>query len=169
MKIRMAENFRAVFYTPFYAAQKLRFYAAEGMDVELMNSSGPGGGPSALADGSVDLTWGGPLRIMKARDQEPSSTLTCFCEVIGRDPFFLVGRRDLGEFKLADLPRLRFAAVSEVPTPWLCLQHDLRELGIDPASVNRAPARTMGENLAALGNGGLDVVQMFEPFPSLAL
>jgi len=169
MRIRMAENFRAVFYTPFYAAQKLRFYAAEGVDVELMDSSGPGGGPSALADGAADLTWGGPMRIMKARDQEPASTLMCFCEVIGRDPFFLVGRRDLDEFKLTDLPRLRFAAVSEVPTPWLCLQHDLRELGIDPASVNRAPARTMGENLAALAKGDVDVVQMFEPFASLAL
>ena len=169
MRIRLAENFRAVFYTPFYAAHKLGFYAAEGVDVEIVDSSGPGGGPAALADGRADLTWGGPMRIMKARDQEPDSTLMCFCEVVGRDPFFLMGRRDHGEFKLADLPRLRFAAVSEVPTPWLCLQHDLREQGIDPASVKRAPARTMGENLALLGKGELVVVQMFEPFVSLAL
>ncbi len=169
MRIRMAENFRAVFYAPFYAAHALGFYAREGVDVELVASSAPGGGPSALLDGTVDITWGGPMRIMRARDQEPSSPLMCFCEVVGRDPFFLIGRGNGAAFRLADLPKLRFAAVSEVPTPWLCLQHDLREQGVDPSSLKRAPDRTMGENLAALRDGQLDVIQVFEPFASLAL
>ena len=31
MKIRLAENFRAVFYAPFYATQALGFYAREGI------------------------------------------------------------------------------------------------------------------------------------------
>jgi NitT/TauT family transport system substrate-binding protein len=29
------------------------------------------------------------------------------------------------------------AIVSEVPTPWLCLQEDLRQAGIDPAPLRR--------------------------------
>ena len=44
MKIRMAENFRAVFYTPFYAAHRLGFYAAEGVDVDLIGAASCGGG-----------------------------------------------------------------------------------------------------------------------------
>ena len=52
----MAENFRAVFYAPFYAAQALGFYAREGVEIELVTSSAPGGGPAALADGSADKT-----------------------------------------------------------------------------------------------------------------
>jgi NitT/TauT family transport system substrate-binding protein len=39
MPVRLAENFRAVFYAPFYAAQVLGFYAAEGIEVELVGSS----------------------------------------------------------------------------------------------------------------------------------
>jgi NitT/TauT family transport system substrate-binding protein len=169
MRIRMAENFRAVFYAPFYAAQALGLYAREGVEVELLTSSAPGGGPTALADGSADLTWGGPLRVMKARDEDPASPLVCFCEVVGRDPFFLVGNRDAQSFRLEDLPQLSFATVSEVPTPWLCLQHDLRERGIDPTKLKRITGRTMGENLAALREKRLDAIQVFEPYASLAV
>jgi ABC-type nitrate/sulfonate/bicarbonate transport system substrate-binding protein len=70
MRIRLAENFRAVFYAPFYATQALGFYAREGVDVELIASSGPGDGVAALLDGTVDITWGGPMRVMKAREQQ---------------------------------------------------------------------------------------------------
>jgi NitT/TauT family transport system substrate-binding protein len=107
------------------------------------------------------------MRVMKARDLAADSPLACFCEVVARDPFYLIGRSALGEFRLVDLTRLRFAAVSEVPTPWQCLQHDLREQGLDPDTLKRAPARTMAENYAALRRGELDVVQVFEPFVSM--
>jgi NitT/TauT family transport system substrate-binding protein len=169
MPIKLAENFRAVFYAPFYATHALGFYADEGVEVDLLNSPAPAAAASGLLDGSIDLSWGGPMRVMKARDSDPSSPLVCFGEVAARDPFFLVGRRDLGQFRLADLPWLRFATVSEVPTPWLCMQQDLRDNGIDPAGLVRITDRTMAENLAALRNGELDVVQMFEPYVSMAL
>ena len=169
MRIRMAENFRAVFYAPFYAAQALGFYAREGVEIELVTSSAPGGGPAALVDGSADITWGGPLRVMKAHDEDPRSPLVCFCEVVGRDPFFLVGNRDGRNFRLEDLARLRFATVSEVPTPWLCLQHDLRERGIDPTKLARVTDATMADNVAALREKRLDVIQVFEPYASLAV
>lgn len=169
MPIRLAENFRTVFYAPFYAAQVLELYGKEGVEIEFVTSSVPGDGASSLLDDTVDLTWGGPMRVMKARDLEPSSPLVCFCEVVARDPFFLVGRHHRSEFQLRDLGSLRFAAVSEVPTPWMCLQNDLREQGIDPSAVARAPDQSMAANLDALCKGQLDVVQLFEPYASMAL
>jgi hypothetical protein len=45
------------------------------------------------------------------------------------------------------------ATVSEVPTTWLCLQHDLRLAGLDPAHIRRMPDRAMPDNLAALRAG----------------
>ena len=169
MPIRLAENFRAVFYAPFYAAQALGLYAKEGVDVELVSSSVPGDGVSALLDDTIDLTWGGPMRVMKAHDVQPNSPLVCFCEVVARDPFFLVGRHRGSEFQLRDLASLRFAAVSEVPTPWMCLQNDLREHGIDPSRLARTPDQPMNANLEALCKGQLDVVQLFEPYASMAV
>jgi NitT/TauT family transport system substrate-binding protein len=169
MPIKLTENFRAVFYAPFYATQALGFYAREGVEVELLNSPAPAAAASNLLDGTIDLSWGGPMRVMKAREQDPDSPLVCFCEVAARDPFFLVGNSDRPDFRLADLPHLRFATVSEVPTPWLCLQHDLRQIGVDPDRLERVADRTMASNLDALRNGELDVAQMFEPFASMAL
>ena len=169
MHVRLAENFRAVFDAPYYAAQALGLFAQEGVEIEFRNSSVPGDAVKALLDGDVDITWGGPMRVMKARDQDASSPLVCFCEVVARDPFFLVGRGDRTAFALTDLPRLRFATVSEVPTPWMCLQHDLRQHGIDPDGLARVADRPMGENLSRLSSGELDVVQLFEPFVSMAL
>jgi NitT/TauT family transport system substrate-binding protein len=169
MAITLSENFRAVFYAPFYAIQALGFYAREGVEVALLTSPAPAAAQADLLEGRIDLTWGGPMRVMKARDQDSSSPLVCFGEVVARDPFFLVGRADGQDFRLADLPRLRFATVSEVPTPWLCLQHDLRQSGIDPDRLERITDRTMADNLEGLSRGDLDVAQLFEPYVSMAL
>jgi NitT/TauT family transport system substrate-binding protein len=169
MRIRLAENFRAIFYAPFYAGRALGFHADEGVEVEWLAAATPGEGVAGLLEGTVDLTWGGPMRVMKARDARPDSPLVCFCEVVARDPFYLVGRSGQQAFRLADLPGLRFAAVAEVPTPWMCLQHDLREHGVDPSRLDRAPDRPMEENLAALRRGEIDVMQTFEPYVSIAL
>lgn len=168
MPIKLTENFRAVFYAPFYATQALGFYAREGVEVELRPSPAPAAAAADLLDGKIDLSWGGPMRVMKARDQEPASPLVCFGEVVARDPFCLVGRSPRREFRLADLPGLRFAAVSEVPTPWMCLQHDLREQGVDPAGLDRARDRPMAGNFEALRDRRLDAIQVFEPFVSMA-
>ena len=169
MHVKLSENFRAVFYAPFYATHTLGFYTSEGVEVELLNSPAPAVAASGLLDGTIDLSWGGPMRVVKARDLDADTPLVCFCEVASRDPFFLVGKGDRSSFRLANLPRLTFATVSEVPTPWLCLQHDLREQGVDPARLDRVTDRTMVDNLKALRDGQLDVVQMFEPYVSMAL
>ena len=81
------------------------------------------------------------------RDLDPASPLVCFCEVAARDPFLLVGKCERSGFYLADLPRLKVATYRKCRPPWLCLQHDLRERGVDPGRINRVTDRTMGDNL----------------------
>jgi NitT/TauT family transport system substrate-binding protein len=166
VKIRLMENFRAVFYAPYYATDALGFYANEGVDVELVSSDAPGDAISHLVNGTIDLTWGGPMRVMTAHDRDDQSPLVCFGEVVSKDPFFLIGNSR--PFKLPDLAHMRFATVSEVPTPWMCLQHDLRETGVDPVTITRISDRTMTDNYAALRGGQFDVMQAFEPFASQA-
>ena len=132
MHLRLYENYRFVLYAPFYAAHAIGAYAAEGLEVELSPSPGMGRAEQALLDGAVDVIWAGPMRVMKHHDDNPGSPLVCFAEVVCRDPFSIVGRRPNPDFRLADLAAMRFATVSEVPTPWFCLQEDLRQAGIDP-------------------------------------
>ena len=163
MAIRLSENFRALFYAPFYAAHAIGAYQSEGVDVTLLPSSDPARTAAALRAGDIDVMWGGPLRVLLTHAREPASDTVCFCDVIARDPFFVIGREPRPDFRFADLSGVRFASVAEVPTPWLCLQDDIRRAGIDPATLDRRSGPGMAENAAALHAGSIDAVQLFQP------
>ena len=164
MRLVLIENFRAVFYAPFYAAQALGAYKVEGLEVELKVAAELGKALQAVSAGEGQVSWGGPLRIMAALDKDPKSGYVAFCEVVGRDPFFLVGRTPNPDFALAQLPQWKLAAVTEVPTPLICLQHDLRRAGIALSAAKLARRRSMAENAAALRAGEVDVIQVFQPY-----
>lgn len=164
MPITLIENFRAVFYAPFYAAMALGAYRAEGVEVDMQPSPDPEKTLAQVTAGGGDVMWGGPLRLLYAHDRDAGSPSVAFCEVVGRDPFMVVGRTPKPDFRITDLKGPRLAAVSEVPTPWICLRQDLRLAGIDPATVNLMPPRTMAENAALLRRGELDAIQVFQPY-----
>ncbi len=163
MAIVLYENFRALFYAPFYAAHAIGAYAAAGVDVTLCASSDPASTAASLHAGAADVMWGGPLRVLLTHATDPASDVVCFCDVVQRDPFFIIGRTAKPDFCPADLLGLRFASVAEVPTPWLCLQDDLRRAGVDPTALSRVSGPNMADNAAALRAGALDAVQLFQP------
>ncbi|MBT3352447.1 MAG: ABC transporter substrate-binding protein [Nitrospinaceae bacterium] len=164
MAIGLIENFRAVFYAPFYAAFSLGAYEAEGVEVAHKKSSGPAQTSKAVLSGDGDVFWGGPMRVLVAGDSNPDCGLVSFCEVVARDPFFLVGRGAVPEGGFSGYAGKRIATVSEVPTPWMCFQHDLLQAGVEPGALERIADRSMTENAEALRAGEIDAVQVFQPF-----
>lgn len=169
MAITLQESLRGLFYAPFYVALAHDAYAAEGVTVRFVAAPAIGSAAAALQAGEIDVAWGGPMRVMQGYDQDPGCDLVNFAEVVTRDPFLLVGRSPRPQFSLRDLVGVRLGSVSEVPTPWMCLQEDLRRAGVAPSSVDRITDATMAENTAALLAGTVDVVQLFEPFVSRLL
>jgi len=101
----LIENFRAVFYAPFYAACTLGSYKAEGLEVELKLAPELGKALQAVSAGAGQVSWGGPLRIMAVLDQDLKCGYVAFCEVVGCDPFFLVKRTPNPNFTPSQLPR----------------------------------------------------------------
>jgi len=164
MAILLSENFRALFYAPFYAAEAIGAFAEAGVEVSLKASPDPPAAARALRMGEVDVMWGGPLRVMLVHDSEPDADLVCFADVVARDPFFIVGAHPRPHFKLSDLAAVKFATVSEVPTPWICLADDLRRAGVDIDRLDRLNGPGMADNAAALAEGKLDAVQLFQPY-----
>jgi NitT/TauT family transport system substrate-binding protein len=162
--IILYENMRAAAYIPYYLADANKAFAAEGVDVEIRTSPATHRTAEALLEGEADISWGGPMRVMLHHDRDPNCPLVCFCMVVGREPFSLIGREPNPRFRFADLKDARVGTVSEVPTPWMCFQDDLQRGGVDPATLNRVADSTMAENVAALRAGTLDVIQVFEPF-----
>jgi len=166
MAITLQESLRGLFYAPFYAALARDAYATEGVTVQFVSAPRPGDAATNILGGSADVCWGGPMRVAQTYQQVAGCDLVSFAEVVTRDPFVLVGREPCPNFTIADLVGKRLASVSEVPTPWLCLQEAVRRAGIDPNGLNRHATGTMAENAAALARGELDVIQVFEPFVS---
>ena len=169
MAIILQEALRGLFYAPFYVALVHDAFAKEGVEIKFTSSPHPDKTALRVMDGTVDVSWGGPMRVMQTYQHVRDCDIVCFGEVVTRDPFLLMGRAAKPDFKLADLLNVTLATVSEVPTPWLCLQHDLRLASLDPARVKRVTGQTMAENVAALRAGKVDVIQVFEPFPSVLL
>jgi len=164
MPVTLQESLRGLLYAPYYAALALGAYRRKGLAIDFVSAPTPADAPAGLFAGTVDVAWGGPMRVMQMYETRPDCDLVCFGEVVTRDPFLLIGREPRPDFTLADLYGKRLATVSEVPTPWLCLQENLRREGLDPDALPRITGRTMVDNAAALRRGEVDVVQLFEPF-----
>src|SRR4051812_25063584 len=142
---------RAVPYVPFYLALAGGFWKSEGLDIRHVVSPSTSRTATALLEGSVDVSWGGPMRVMMHHDADPACPLVCFGQVVARDPFLLVGRTRKATFRWHDLVGLRVAPAGDVPTPWMTFQDDLQRAG--PAAPPRA-RRGPGGRGAGGGGGG---------------
>ncbi|HEV7266168.1 MAG TPA: ABC transporter substrate-binding protein [Falsiroseomonas sp.] len=162
-RLILIEPFRAIFYAPYYVALERGCFAARGVDITLETAGTPDAAAARLKDGSADLAWSGPMRPMLERSRDPESTLRSFGAAVMRDPFLLLGMGERPGFKLAELEGMRLAIPSEVPTPWWCLQHDLRLAGLNPAAMPGIAFMPMGEGAAAVRTGRVDAVLLFEP------
>ncbi len=163
VRVRLCENMRAFGYAPFYFALAGQHFAAAGLEIDLVTSPSASRTGSMLLEGAAEVAWGGPMRVMPRHHADPACALVCFAQVVARDPFVLVRRAPNPRFRFQDLPGLRVAVASEVPTPWLMFQDDLARAGINPASLQRTPDQSMDANAAALLAGDADVAQVFEP------
>src|SRR6188768_4493244 len=108
MTIILQESLRAIFYAPFYVALARGAFATHGVEIKFASSPRPQDAALRLMDGTVDVCWGGPMRVMETYQQMPGCDIVCFGEVVTRDPFVLMGRRPPRQpFALADLKSVK--------------------------------------------------------------
>jgi len=82
--ITLQESLRAVFYAPFYATMERGAFAREGVEVRFVSSPEPGRALEGLMNGSVDVGWGGPMRVNEGAATIPGADIVCFAEVVTR-------------------------------------------------------------------------------------
>ena len=107
MAITLQESLRAVFYAPFYLALAQHAFEQEGVEIQFVSAPSPGEAGREVMNGAVDVSWGGPMRVMETYELDPACDLVCFAEVVTRDPFLLVGRAATGvqSCRAADVAR----------------------------------------------------------------
>ena len=73
-------------------------------------------------------------------DADPTSDVVCFCDVVARDPFFVVGREPRPDFRPADLTRvMELLGPTEFPEDVLVSP----ETGDDAAVIRIAGGRAL--------------------------
>ena len=77
MQITLQEGLRGLLYTPYYAALALGAYRREGVEVDFVSAATPADAPAGLFAGTVDVAWGGPMRVMQMYETRAGSDLVC--------------------------------------------------------------------------------------------
>jgi len=143
-------------------------FSAEGVEIRFTSSPHPDATALRVMDGTVDVSWGGPMRVMETYHKLAGCDLVCFGEVVTRDPFLLMGRTPKPDFP--GRPQVGDARHGERSADALALPAARPALGRHRSRRHQARDRPDdAENMAALKAGTVDVIQVFEPFPSLLL
>ena len=163
------ENFRAIFYAPYYATHALGFYEREGVEVELLTSDAPGDAVPKLIDGSDRHHLGradagdegarpGPALAAGVASARWCRTIRSSCSAQAPAQPFRLDRSAGQAVRIG----VRGADALDVPAAGPA------RAGIDPDELARISDRAMTRNYAALKAGEIDVMQAFEPFVSMA-
>lgn len=102
-KITVAEVAHSVFYAPQYVAHGLGYFEEEGLDVEIVLTSGADNVMAAVLSGDVDIGFSGTEATIYVYNGGEKDYVMTFAGLTQKDGSFLVSREKYDDFKLEDL------------------------------------------------------------------
>lgn len=102
-KVKVAEVTHSVFYAPQYVAHSLGYFKEEGLDVEIILTSGADKVTAAVLSGDVHIGFCGSEATIYVYNEGEENYLINFAGLTKRDGSFLVSREKIENFTVADL------------------------------------------------------------------
>jgi len=102
-KIKVAEVTHSIFYTPLYVADALGYFEEEGLDVDIILTSGANNVAAALMSGDVEIGLCGSEQTIYIYNEGAEDYLVNFAGLTKRDGSFLVSRNKIDNFTVKDL------------------------------------------------------------------
>ena len=102
-KVKVAEVTHSIFYAPQYVAHALGYFKEEGLDVEIILTSGADKVTAAVLSGDVDIGFCGSEATIYIYNGGEKDYLKTFAGLTKRDGSFLVSREKYDNFTLQDL------------------------------------------------------------------
>lgn len=103
IKVRLAEVTHSVFYAPLYAAIENGYFEEEGIDIELILTSGADKVSAAVLSNTVEVGFAGPESAIYVYENGEKDYLVTFAGLTKRDGQFIVSREKIDNFKIEDL------------------------------------------------------------------
>lgn len=163
-KVTVAEVAHSVFYAPQYVADSLGYFKDEGLDVEIVLTSGADNVMAAVLSGDVQIGFSGTEATIYVYNGGEKDYVMTFAGLTQKDGSFLISREKYDNFKLEDLKGKSVLGGRVGGMPEMTFEWALRENGIDPKKdlyIDTSVAFAAMEGAFIGGNG--DFVTLFEP------
>lgn len=165
--VKLAEVTHSVFYAPLYVAIENGYFEEEGIDLELILTSGADAVSAAVISGDVNIGFAGAESAVYIYEGGEEDYLQIFSGLTNRDGQFIVSREYYENFTLEDLIGKEILVGRSSGTPALNFLYSLDNYGI---SEDELVVNTSVEFAALSGtfiSGEGDFVNLFEPNATL--
>ena len=163
-KIVVAEVTHSVFYSPFYVSIHNGYFEEEGLDIEVILTSGADKVSSAVLSGDANIGLSGLEATLYVYDNGASDYLVNFSSLTKRDGQFLVGDCSLQDnFNVNMLKGKSVLAGRSKGMPEMVFRYALYKNGLSSKEVNVDNSVEFASLSGAYIGGQGDFVNLFEP------
>ena len=162
-KVRLAEVTHSMFYAPLYVAIENGYFEDEGLDVELILTSGADKVSAAVLSNTVEIGFAGPESAIYIYENGEKDYLVTFAGLTKRDGQFIVSRKQIENFDIEDLYGKEVLGGRVGGMPLLNFLNGIKNINGDISKININTsvdfASLSGSFIAGMG----DYVNLFEP------
>ena len=164
-KVRVAEVTHSIFYAPQYLAHSLGYFEEEGLDVEIILTSGADKVTTAVLSGDVEIGFCGSEATIYVYNNGEKDYLVNFSGLTKKDGSFLVSRTK-EEFNIKNLVCKHIIAGRKAGMPAMTLEYAINTNGVKTSEVNFDTSIDFASTTGAFIGGTGDYVSVFEPTAS---
>lgn len=164
-KVRVAEVTHSIFYAPQYLAHSLGYFEEEGLDVEIILTSGADKVTTAVLSGDVEIGFCGSEATIYVYNNGEKDYLVNFSGLTKKDGSFLVSRTK-EEFNIKNLVGKHIIAGRKAGMPAMTLEYAINTNGVKTSEVNFDTSIDFASTTGAFIGGTGDYVSVFEPTAS---
>ena len=163
-KVKVAEVAHSIFYAPQYVAISEGFFEEVDIDIDLTLIPGADKVTASILSGDMDIAFCGSEATIYVYNGGEKDYLKTFAQLTQKDGTFLVSRKKIDNFSLADLNGKYVIGGRTAGMPEMTFEWALRESGIDPKrdltiDTSIEFAAMSGAFISGIG----DFVTLFEP------
>lgn len=160
-KIKVAEVTHSIFYAPLYVSDALGYFKDNGLDVEILLTSGANNVAAAVISGDVQIGLCGSEQTIYIYNEGADDYLINFAGLTKRDGSFLVSRQKNENFKVSDLENAWIIGGRNGGMPAMTLAYTIAQNNIKNANIDTSIDFAAMSGAFIAGSG--DYVTLFEP------
>ena len=162
-KVTVAEVTHSAFYAPWYVAIENGYFEKNGIDVDVVLTSGANNVVAAVLSNDVQIGLCGPEATIYVYEEGEKDYVKTFAGLTKRDGQFIVSREKNDNFKLSDLIGKEVLGGRIGGMPLLNFENALRNNNIKTSDVNINTTIDFASLSGAFIGGTGDYVNLFEP------